>query len=65
MINLPLNSLAVRLSRTFRDLKKARPGQVDLFLVGTHNVRETATAHQQPTGAKIFMLHFATICNGS
>ena len=64
MINLPLNSLAVRLSLAFRDPKKARPGRIHL-LVGTHNVRETVTAHQQPTGAKIFMLHFATNCNES
>jgi len=64
MINLLLNSLAARHSRAYRDPKKARPGRINL-LVGTHNVGETMTAHQQPTGTKKFVLHFATICNGS
>lgn len=45
----PLNSLAGRHSQTFRDLKKDKPGRINL-LVGKHNIRETVTPHKQAAG---------------
>jgi hypothetical protein len=64
MGNLLLNSLAVHHSRAFRDLKKDRPGRINL-LVGKHNVGETVTLHKQATGAQIkkIVSKMLTICS--
>ncbi len=64
MGNLLFNLLAGRHSRAFRDLKKDRPGRINL-LVGKHNIRETVTPQKQATGNKIkkILSKMLTICS--
>ena len=64
MGNLLFNLLAGRHSRAFRDLKKDRPGRINL-LVGKHNVGETVTAQKRATVAKFkkILSKMLTICS--
>jgi hypothetical protein len=64
MGNLLFNLLADRHFRAFRDLKKDRPGRINL-LVGKNHVGETVTAQKQATDSQIkkILSKMLTICS--